>query len=102
MWLYFFFNYVCNIIATIFNMEFAIHGKSWYLWSSVFFTGLASIAWSYALRKGLALSVGTPLISISLVTTIVMIGFIYYREAYDLSKILGIFLGIIAIILIVK
>lgn len=102
MWLYFFLTYLLNIAATTLSKEYAVNGNKWLVVLAFVFTGLSSIAWAIALKKGFSLTTGTPLISISLMTTIVLIGFLYYGESLGLSKIVGIILGMIAIILIAK
>lgn len=102
MWLYFFLTYILNIAATTLSKEYAINNNKWYVALAFVFTGLSSIAWAQALKKGFSLTTGTPLVSISLMTTIVLIGAFYYGEAISTSKIVGIVLGMIAIILIAK
>jgi len=102
MWLYFFLTYLLNLAATTLSKEYAINGNRWLVVIAFIFTGLSSIAWAIALKKGFSLTTGTPLISIALMTTIVLIGSLYYGKSLDLSKVVGIILGMIAIILIAK
>lgn len=102
MWIYFFITYILNIIATVLSKEFALTNKWWLVLIACVSTGLSSAAWSYGLKKGITLTAGTPIISISLMLTIVLIGFFYYQESLSWTNVLGICFGIMGIILILK
>lgn len=102
MWLYFFLSYVLTMIGSICSKEYADKNKLWYIILACVSFGLSNIPWAYALRKGVSLSSLTPIMSISLMISIVTIGFWYYQEPISWNKILGICVGLLGIILILK
>lgn len=102
MWIYIFLTYLLNVIATVLSKEFALTNKWWFVAAACISAALSSVAWAYGLQKGIMLIAGTPIISVSLMISIVLIGFFYYQEPLGLTKIMGICFGIIGIILILK
>ncbi len=87
-------------IADTFSKEYSLRGD-WKNW--VFALGaylVANIFWLYAIRKGSGLARGAALFSIGSATAAFLIGYFVYNEKLGMIESVGIFLGILAIILI--
>jgi multidrug transporter EmrE-like cation transporter len=102
MWLYFLLSYLLTVTGSVLSKEFANTSNIWYVVFACICLGLSNLPWSYALKNGVPLSSLTPIMSISLMITIITIGFVYYQEPLSWAKLLGICFGIMGIILIVK
>lgn len=90
------------MIGTICSKQFGVTSNSWYMAIAIASTGFASLTWSFLMKKGADLSYITPVMSISLVISVVITGFMFYHEPMTWNKIAGVVLGVMAIFLIVK
>lgn len=102
LWVFFFLSFLFNYACTILSKQFGVTSNWWYAVLSVLVSAAGSITWSLLMRKGVDLSTTSPILSISLIITIVLTGFVFYGEPVAWNKIVGVILGIVAILLIVK
>ena len=91
-----------EIIADIFSKEYSLKGN-WFLWLGAI-TGyvIANVFWLYAIRKGSGLARGATLFSVGSAIAAIIIGLGIYREKIPSYQLLGIGLGILAIILLTQ
>ena len=102
MWLFFFLTYLFNMAGTILSKQFGVTNNAWYVAGAIISTALASLTWSFAMKKGADLSSITPIMSVALIISVVLTGFLAYGEPITWTKMAGVVLGVVAIILIVK
>lgn len=102
MWLFFFLTYLFNMAGTILSKQFGVTNNVWYVAGAIISTAFASLTWSFVMKKGAELSSITPIMSVALIISVVLTGFIGYGEPVTWNKIAGVVLGIVAIILIIK
>lgn len=88
-----------ELIADIFAKEWSIHGK--YLWIGALASYLlANTFWLFALKNGSGLAKGGIIFSVACAVMAVGLGMFLYKEPVTRTQLVGIFLGILSLILI--
>jgi drug/metabolite transporter (DMT)-like permease len=88
--------------GTICSKQFGLTSNWWYVGVAMVSSAFASLTWSFVMRRGGDLSSFTPMMSVSLIITTVLIGLAAYHEPLSMTKIVGILLGVVAVFLIIK
>ncbi len=89
---------VCEQIANILAKQFAITGRRWIAVLSIIGFILTNIPWIASLRSGLDLSQGAIIFLILNSVSAVVIGIVFYREKITLSQLVGLALGLVALV----
>lgn len=70
-----------------------------YMGSSIFLYGLSFLVYSYVLKK-MALNVAAPVMSVATLVCVVLLSFLFFKEELSIRQISGLFLGAIAVLLL--
>ena len=89
---------ICEQIANILAKQFAITGRRWIAFLSIIGFILTNIPWIASLRFGLDLSQGAIIFLILNSVSAVVIGVVFYREKITRSQLIGLALGLVALV----
>jgi multidrug transporter EmrE-like cation transporter len=91
---------VFEIIADIFAKNWSLQRTAWIAIASLASYLIANSFWLFALKNGSGLGRGTIIFSVATAIIAVILGIIFYKEPANKFQIIGLFLGIIAIVLL--
>lgn len=91
---------VFECLADIFSKQFSLTGK-WLDWSLAI-TGyiVANVFWLFAIRRGAGLARGAVLFSVGSAVVAVLIGLVVFKERVGRVELMGVFVGLVAIVLL--
>jgi multidrug transporter EmrE-like cation transporter len=89
-----------EVIADIFAKEWSLHGNTIRWMGAIGSYVVANIFWLFALKNGSGLGRGAILFSVVSAILAVTIGFLFYKEQISKIQLLGVFLGVISVVLI--
>ena len=88
-----------EIIADIFAKEYSLKGGLFWVLPLLCYI-IANSFWLYSIRHGSGLARGANIFSVSTAIAATMIGFYFYHEKLGTLQMIGIFLGLISLVLI--
>lgn len=89
---------ICEQIANILAKQFAITERRWIAVLSIIGFILTNVPWIASLRSGLNLSQGAVIFLTLNSLSAVVIGVVFYREKITVSQVVGLALGLAAIV----
>ncbi len=91
---------IFELVADIFSEEYALKGH-WYFWAIALAAYMiGNIFWLSAMKNGSHLSRGAIIFSVGSAIAAVIVGIFFFHESTNKIQLLGMFLGIISMILI--
>lgn len=91
---------VFELIADVFAKEYSLKGN-WYFWAlAIAAYIIGNIFWLWGIRSGSGLARGAMLFSVGSAVAATFIGIHFFGENVGKLQLLGIFLGIVAIMLL--
>ena len=91
---------IFEIIADIFAKEYSLHNLFIFWITSILCYILANSFWLESMRKGITLSRGGLIFSVSTAILVIVIGKYMYSEEISRVQMIGLLLGIMSLILI--
>ena len=93
------------LLAVIADMLFVWYAKSldhpkWSLVCGLIFTNIAAFIWTYSMKIGIESSKAITTYSLSTVAGCSLLGILFFKEEISMINIIGIFIAIIALMLI--
>lgn len=89
-----------ELIADVFAKEWSLRGSFLRAFGAIAAYMLANVFWLFALKNGSGLAKGAVIFSVASALVATLLGLLIYREEMDRIQILGIFFGLISIVLI--
>lgn len=86
--------------ADIFAKEYSLKNSPWFWVGAILLYVLANSFWLYAIKSGSGLARGAVLFSVASAILALFIGLVFYKEPFNSTQILGMVIGLVAIILI--
>lgn len=93
---------ILEATADYFAGSFGHGSKMYYAFIAMAFYILANISWLFAIKNGSGLTRGASLFSVFSMVLAVAIGIFIYKESITNTQIIGVILGVIAIILVLE
>ena len=90
---------VFEVIADILAKEYSLRGSWIYAVAAISAYIVANSFWLFALRSGAGLARGSIIFGIAQAVLAVIIGVVYYKEAYSITTTVGMVFGLVSIIL---
>lgn len=88
-------------IADILTKNYSLHGGALYFAAAISAYVVANLFWIFSLRSGAGLARGAMIFSVGSAIIAVLLGLLLYRETVSIRSIVGIFLGIVSLVLII-
>jgi drug/metabolite transporter (DMT)-like permease len=90
-----------ELIADVFAKNWSTEGKIYFWVASILSYVIANIFWLSSIKNGSGLARGAVLFGVSSAVVGALLGIFLYKENLSLQQIIGISIGIVAIVLIV-
>jgi len=91
---------IFEIIADIFAKNWSMQRTAWLAVASLACYLIANSFWLFALKNGSGLGRGAVIFSVATAIIAVILGILFYKEPANKLQIVGLFLGIVAIVLL--
>lgn len=91
---------IFEIIADVFAKEYSLQDK-WYFWVAAILSYIvANVFWLWSLKNGSGLARGAIIFSVASAVLALIIGWWFYHEELSTIQIIGLFVGVISLVLI--
>ena len=91
---------ICEIVADVFSKEWSLKPHFYFLIGGIGFYLIANMAWLFSLKYGSGLARGVSIFSVSCTILAIIIGVVFYKEEVSSLQVIGMILGVIALVLI--
>jgi multidrug transporter EmrE-like cation transporter len=91
---------IFELIADIFAKEWSLKGNPLFWILSLSGYVIANAFWLFAIKSGSGLARGATIFSVASAVLAIIIGLVFYRESVTTIQVIGMIVGLIAIILI--
>jgi drug/metabolite transporter (DMT)-like permease len=91
---------VFELIADVFAKEWSLSSNPIFWISSLSGYVIANAFWLYAIKHGSGLARGATIFSVASALLAIILGLVIYKEQVSLIQIVGMFVGVVAIVLI--
>lgn len=89
-----------ELVADVFAKEWSLKSNPWFWIGSLFSYVVANAFWLYAIKSGSGLARGATIFSVASAVLAIVVGLIIYKENVTTIQVLGMFFGLVAIVLI--
>ena len=91
---------VFEVIADIFAKEWSLKNNPLFWVASLLGYVIANAFWLYAMKNGSGLARGATIFSVASAILAILIGIVFYRESVTTIQLVGMIVGLVAIVLI--